>query len=166
MAEKADDRIHNIEKLIQRLEASPDSETRAVAFSLMQAVLELHGSGIERMIEIVFDSGEASKTTIRRLGSDPLVSSLLVLHDLHPDDLETRVQQVLNKLHDQAELLGAFEGVVRVRLLSSACGLKEAVEAALLNGVPDAAAVIVEDALPASTFVPLAALGMAIPGGI
>jgi hypothetical protein len=40
------------------------------------------------------------------------------------------------------------------------------VEAALLNGVPDAAAVIVEDALPASTFVPLAALGMTIPGGI
>jgi hypothetical protein len=166
MPEQSDDRIRRIEELVQQLESSPDPATRQVAISLMQAVLELHGAGIERMLEVVFDSGEPGRTIMRRLASDSLVSSVLVLHDLHPDDLETRVLQVLNKLHDKAELIGIFEGAVRVRLLSSSCGLKETVEAALLNGVPDASSVIVEDALPSNGFVPLSALGMAIPGGV
>ena len=47
-----------------------------------------------------------------------------MLHGLHPDDIETRVQQALGKMHGNAELIGVFEGVVRVRLTGSGCGLE------------------------------------------
>ncbi len=45
------------------------------------------------MMEIVFESGAGGEAIIRRFANDSLVSSLLVLHGLHPDDMETRVRQ-------------------------------------------------------------------------
>ena len=98
-------------------------------------------------------------TTIRRLAGDGLVSSLLVLHGLHPDDIETRVIHALGKTHGNAELLGVVEGVVRVRLTGSGCGLRDGVETALREAVPDAVEIIVEESLPTNNFVPLSSLG-------
>jgi hypothetical protein len=166
MANVEEERVSRIEELVHKLERIPDPESQNIARSLMEAILELHGAGLERMMDIVFDGGESGKAVIRRFAGDGLVSSLLVLHGLHPDDLETRVQQVLGKLHGKAELLGVFDGTVRVRLLSGGCGLKESVEAAVREAVPDADAVIVEDSLPQNTFVPLSALGMAVPESV
>lgn len=151
---------------MHQLEDSADPETRNAAFRLMEAVLELHGLGLEKMMEIVFDTGETGNAAIRRFAGDSLVSSLLVLHGLHPDDLETRALQAVNQLHGKAELIGVFAGTVRVRLTSGGCGLKESVEASLLSAVPDASSVIVEDAVVSNAFVPLSALGMAVPGGV
>ena len=81
----------------------------------MESILELHGAGMERMMELVAESGQAGDAAIRRFANDILVASLLVLHDLHPDDMETRVRQVLSKQSLHAELAGIFDGVVRVR---------------------------------------------------
>ncbi len=162
MPQTSDERLRRIEELVHQLEAAADAETRSVALRLMEAVLELHGTGLEKMMEIVFDSGEPGRAAIRRFAGDNIVSPLLVLHGLHPDDLETRALQAVNQLHGRAELIGVFEGNVRVRLTGEGRGLKESVEASLLSAVPDASAVIVEDAPPSNTFVPLSALGMAV----
>jgi|ERR1019366_130488 hypothetical protein len=159
----SEDRVRQIEELVRRVELIPDAEARRTALELMAAVLDLHGTGLERMMEIVHDQGDAGKITIRRLAADQVVASLLVLHGLHPDDIETRVQHVLGKVHGNAELLGVFEGSVRIRLTGSGCGLKEAVEAAVRDGVPDAAEIVIEESAASSGFVPLAALGMALP---
>jgi hypothetical protein len=142
------------------MEQIPDPESRETARRLMEAILELHGAGLERMMEIVYEFAEGGEAAIRRVAADPLVSSLLVLHDLHPDELETRVHHALGKLNGSAELLGLFEGVVRVRL--TGCASKETVEAAIRDAVPDAAGVIVEPALAANGFVPLTALGASL----
>jgi hypothetical protein len=158
-----EDRVRRIEELVRRVELIPDADARQAALELMGAVLDLHGTGLERMMEIVHDAGESGKATIRRLAGDELVSSLLVLHGLHPDDIETRVQHALGKMHGNAVLLGVFEGSVRIRLTGSGCGLKEAVEAAVRDGVPDAAEIVIEESAPAGGFVPLEALGMALP---
>jgi hypothetical protein len=166
MPQTSDERLRRIEELVHQLEDSADPETRNAAFRLMEAVLELHGLGLEKMMEIVFDTGETGNAAIRRFAGDSLVSSLLVLHGLHPDDLETRALQAVNQLHGKAELIGVFAGTVRVRLTSGGCGLKESVEASLLSAVPDASSVIVEDAVVSNAFVPLSALGMAVPGGV
>lgn len=72
----------------------------------MESILALHGSGLEKMMELVFESGQAGEATIRRFTNDALVSSLLVLHGLHPDDIETRVRQALAKLPGHTELFG------------------------------------------------------------
>jgi hypothetical protein len=159
MAKVDEDRGRRIESLVQKLESFPDAESRNIAHALMEAILELHGAGMERMMDIVYDSGDSGKAAIRQFAGDGLVASLLVLHGLHPDDIETRVQHALSKNHGSAELIGVFEGVVRVRLTGSGRGLKDSVEAAIREAVPDAAGVIVEESLPAQGFVPLASLG-------
>ena len=67
-------------------------------------------------MDLAFESGQTGEALIRRYASDDLVASLLVLHDLHPDDLETRVRHILAKLPGHPELMGVFDGVVRVRV--------------------------------------------------
>jgi hypothetical protein len=164
MANADNERVRRIEELVHRLDDIRDSENRQTARSLIEAVLEFHGAGLERIMDIVYESGEAGKIAIRRMGGDGLVSSLLILHGLHPDDMETRVQHALGKMHGNAELLGIFEGAVRVRLTGSDCGLRESVEAALRDAIPDAAEIVIEESLPSNGFVPLHLVGMATPG--
>ena len=164
MATSDEERVRRIEDLVRRLGQIPDRESRETAQSLMEAILELHGAGLERMMDIVFEGGDSGKAAIRRFAGDGLVASLLVLHGLHPDDIETRVQQALSKMHGNAELLGVFEGVVRVRLTGSAHGLKDSVEAALREAAPDAAEIVIEQSVSLDNFVPLSSLRLAVPG--
>ncbi len=166
MSKVDEDRVRRIEDLVRRLDEMPDRESRNTAHALMEAILELHGAGLNRMMEIVFDSGDPGKAMIRRLAGDGLVASLLVLHGLHPDDMETRVVHALGKMHGSVELMGVFEGVVRVRLTGSGCGLKESVEAAVREAVPDATDVLIEQSTGHDDFVPLTALGFTIPRSV
>ncbi|HEX4135315.1 MAG TPA: hypothetical protein VHY84_11945 [Bryobacteraceae bacterium] len=162
MADASKERVQRIDQLVEQVDAIPDPESRASAHALMEAILELHGAGLDRMLEIVLDSGESGKAALRRFAGDELIASLLVLHDLHPDDIETRVQRALAKMSGNAELIGVFEGVVRIRLANSHCGLKESVEAALREAVPDAAEFVIEEALPTAGFVPVESLGSSL----
>jgi hypothetical protein len=162
MANAEKERIRRIEDLVRRMELIPDPESRQTAHSLMEGILALHGAGLERIMEIVFDAGESGKATIRRLAADDLVASILMLHGLHPDELETRVHRALAKANGKAELVGVFEGVVRVRLTAGGCGLKESVEAAILEAAPDAAEIVIEESPAFNNFVPLMSVGKAV----
>jgi hypothetical protein len=153
-----------IEDLVLRIGNIPDPESRTAAQQLVASILELHGAGMERMMEIATGAGDPGVALIRRFAADNLVSALLLLHNLHPDDLRTRVQRALGKWHGSAELVGEFDGVVRVRLSGGGCGMKEAVEAAIREVAPDAIKIIVEESFQPAGFVPLAALGMGISG--
>jgi len=53
-------RIERIEELIHRLEAIPDAAQRNQMRELLQAVLELHGAALERMLAIVAEVGTRS----------------------------------------------------------------------------------------------------------
>jgi len=77
------------------METIPDRESRDIAEQLMQAVLALHGAGLERMMELVFESGASGEAMLRRFAGAGLVSNLLVLHGLHPDALETIVRKAI-----------------------------------------------------------------------
>jgi hypothetical protein len=158
-ADKTPDSVRRIEDLVQRVELFPDSESRETALELMGAILEMHGTGLERMLEIIFDSGESGEAVIRRFAADGLISSLLVLHDLHPDDIETRVRRALGKIHGSTELLGVFEGAVRVRVTGA--GMRDAVESAIRDAAPDATEIVIEESGHVNGFVPLTAIGTA-----
>lgn len=163
MASADEERVRRIEDLVRRMEQLPEGEGRTVAQSLMEAVLELHGAGLERMMDIVWDSGEFGKAAVRKFANDGLVSSLLVLHDLHPDDLETRVQKILSKLESgkasgKAELIGSFENNIRVRVIGG-CGWKDLVESSIREAAPDAVSITVEEAPTPGGFVSLESLG-------
>lgn len=151
-----------IEALVQKVQALPDPDARQTALDLVQAVMDLHTEGIERMLEIL--SGlEAGSASIDALASDDLVGGLLLLHDLHPLDLETRVLRALDRPEFRArgahvEFISAANGMVRVRV-EGGPALRGAVEAALMEAAPDASELQIEGASAAAPgFVPLAAL--------
>lgn len=150
-----------IEELVSRVRSLPDPNARNVALDLVQAVMDLHSSALARMMEIIPET-DASGGVTAALAADDLVASLLLLHDLHPSDMETRVRRALEQpaLHAQGarvELISLDEGIVRVRI-EGGPSLRAAVEQVLSDAAPDAAAVVVEgadDATAPANFVPL-----------
>jgi hypothetical protein len=149
-----------IEQLVAKVRALPDQEARNVALELVQGVMDLHSSALERALQIVGGAKNGSEV-IRELGADHLVGGVLLLHDLHPVDLETRVRQALDRpeFHARgasAELLSIKDGTVRVKI-DGGHGLRTAVEAALNEAAPDAV-VEIDGATAMAGFVPLTAL--------
>jgi Fe-S cluster biogenesis protein NfuA len=129
-------RVERVEELIARIEDDP------AALEALRAVVELYGEGLRRVVAHGAVDGAAD---------DELVSHLLLVHDLHPKDLETRVQEALDAVRPylgthggDVELLGVVDGVAKLRLAgtcdgcpSSAVTLKNAIEEALLRAAPD-----------------------------
>ena len=155
-----DEQARSIETLVGRLEEAADPALRAASKDLVQAVMDLHGRGLERILEMVRETGDAGSDIIERLARDPLVGSVLLLHGLHPDDLRTRVSRALEanraflKSHGaKAELVAVDEtGGVTVHFEAQAggCGsaassVKAAIEAAIQDAAPDASSVVVKD---------------------
>jgi len=169
-------KLQRIGELVGQLENITDAETRTSAKALLQLLLDLHATGLERVMEIVAQSGEPGLNTIDDLGRDPLVSSLLVLYGLHPLDFESRVAQAVEKVRPQVrkgggelELLDTASGVVRLQLhvsghdcASTGKTLKTMVEDALYEAAPDMGRLLIEglEEQPGSSgFVPLGKLG-------
>src|SRR4051794_16609207 len=84
-----------VEELIGKLEASTDPAVRASVRELIQELMEVHGAALEKMMEIISRVDDLVK---HALADDPLVSSLLLLYGLHPDDLNTRVSRAVEKM--------------------------------------------------------------------
>ncbi|MCU1520472.1 MAG: hypothetical protein JWM01_1904 [Arthrobacter sp.] len=164
-----------IESLLDALGAG-GAVARGRAEELVRQVTELYGSGLARILEILDARGQLDDATLDALTADELVSSLLVIHGLHPVDLETRVAAALDSVRPylgshggNVELLDISpEGVVRLRLLgtcqgcpSSSVTLKFAVEEAIESAAPEVSAIeVVEAVTPAATpaLIPVDAL--------
>ncbi len=137
-----------IEGLVQRVQALPDVNARGAALELVQAVMDLHREGLERIVEMLPDRGAV-------VAADPLVSGLLLLHDLHPLDLHTRILQALDRPEFRSvKLISTDGGEVRIRI-SGDRGVRPALEAVVGEAAPDAASIVIEGA---PDFVPLAEL--------
>ena len=161
-----------IEELIGKLEQATDPAARATAKELVQLLMEIHGAGIERMMQIASDAGPPGFEIIERFGHDELARNLLLLYGLHPLDLDARVAEALETVRPylrsrgaNVQLVGIVAGVVNVHLTGDAHGctatsLKTAIEEALLKQAPDLVSVVVEtEAAPAaSVFIPLGSL--------
>jgi Fe-S cluster biogenesis protein NfuA len=167
-------RIQRISGLVNELDSIVDPAARSAAKHLIQLLMELHGTALERMLEVTFAFGDPGKSLIDQFGRDSLVSSLLVLYGLHPDELETRVARAMERLRPSLRKQGADVAIVsmssrtvRLRISTNghACGsttqaLRTTVEEALYEAAPDVAQVVVEgpEEKSASTFVPLGKL--------
>lgn len=148
-----------VEKLAARLESAGDPELRATALDLVQSVVELHGEGLQRLIDSLMQTPAGEHALSQALQSD-LVSSMLLLHNLHPDDIETRVLRGIEKARPylkshggDVELIGVRDGIVHLRLHgtcgscpSSSITLKNAVEDALYEVAPDIVEIVSENA--------------------
>lgn len=157
-------RLESIEGVIKQIEASGDPSVRTAARELVQLVMELHGSGLERILEILRSNGETGQSLVGSLGRDDMVSSLLVLYGLHPLSFEERIAQALEKANRQmrsrsatVELIGMEDGAVRLNLKANGHGpaLKEVVEAAIFQVAPDVTSLAIDGAEEKQGFVPL-----------
>jgi Fe-S cluster biogenesis protein NfuA len=131
------ERVARVELLLEAIEDD------APALAAVQAVVELYGEGLRRIVE---QGGVGD-----RLATDELLSHLLMVHDLHPLDVETRVARALDEVRPylgshggDVELLGVREGVARLRLNgacdgcpSSAVTLTHSIETAILRAAPE-----------------------------
>ena len=68
-------------------------EKYAEAEDEARQLVELYGAGLARITEIVGED-ESGPKLMDKLVADPLVESLLLVHDLHPLDTSARVRRV------------------------------------------------------------------------
>ncbi len=143
------DRLARVEDLVSTLEACPDPVAREAARELVRSLLDLHAAGLAKVLEL------AEPAIVARLAADGLVSSLLLLHGLHPHSAEQRVTAALERACPQfrtlggtVELLSATEEVVRLRLggdPSASAELRVVVESLVIEAVPDVTAIEFEE---------------------
>ena len=150
-------RVQKIGGLVQELDSIADPAIRARAKELVQSLLDLHGAGLERILELLFQR-EGGAQAIDDLGQDPLVSSLLILYGLHPEELQTRVghkleqiESKLRKLGAEAQLIGTENGHVRVQVKidqhtcgSTARTVQTILEDAIYEAAPDLKSIVID----------------------
>jgi hypothetical protein len=167
-------KVRQLGTLVGELDQMPGSGSTVAARELVQLLMEVHGMGLERIMELVFESGAEGEAMIARLGQDPIVRNLLLLYSLHPEDLETRVLKALGtvgarlrKFDSTVELVSVRDGAVQLQLRTSgpahgsaAKNVRSMVEEGIYELAPDLASLTIlglEDE-GASGFVPLESL--------
>lgn len=160
-------RLGRVEVLVRSLEACPDRAARDAARELARTLLDLHAAGLARVIELA--AGEPAGLA-DRLADDALVSSLLLLHGLHPLPAADRATRALDQARTQlhalrgdADLIEATAAAARVRLRGdpdAGPALRAVVLGTVLDVLPDAV-VKFEEAWdrPANGRVPLPLAG-------
>ena len=147
-----------VEALLSELRSQAGPQVAATAEELVGCLVELYGAGLARITEIVGED-ESGPKLMDKLVADPLVESLLLVHDLHPLDTSARVrravEEVLPQLGSHAgnvEYLGLDEaGVLRLRLEQSGCSadtVRDLIEKAVAGAAPEAAGIEIEMAQP------------------
>jgi len=156
---RGQDRIARVEGLLEDLDRVGEGPARDVAGELVEALLDLYGEGLARIVERIAERDDG--TLAAELGGDELVAHLLLLHGLHPVPLEERVRGALAEVRPYLETHGGGvdllslddDGVVRLQLQGSCSGcpssavtLKHAVEEAIHKAAPDVADIVSVDA--------------------
>jgi hypothetical protein len=106
--------VGRIDELLEQL-GDADRPVRDMAEEVIQLLMQLYGAALTRIIETIGREAAAP------LAEDRLVSSLLVLHGLHPVPAKKRIEDALSRV--QRRLEGARlivqevrDGAARVRV--------------------------------------------------
>ena len=176
--ERSQEGIDKIEELVRQAESLSDPKARQLTIDLLQAVLDFHAAGLERVMEIAAGAGSAGEAMIEQIAADDLTSSMLLLHDLHPDNLETRIDRAIHKLQPmfaslgaKLSLLGVEPGTVRLQFDSartwSGTPVRASVENAIFQAAPEIGGVVIEGLreTPPADFVPVSDLLAGVTSG-
>jgi len=140
-----------IEALVEEVAAFTDPHAKATAQELVQALLDMYGEGLARLLEITARSRTSGLALIDTFASDDLLGPLFMLHGLHPVDIEARVMQALDEVRPylkshggNVEFVRVEDGIAHLRLQGSCHGcpgstitLKLAIEEAIFKAAPD-----------------------------
>ena len=146
-----------IEEILTHLR-SADHNSAVAAEELVGSLVELYGDGLSHIVAALADAGPQGDALLAKLTEDPLVESLLLLHDLHPLDVDARIQQALDRVRPYlgshaggVEYVGVTDGVAHLRLEGSCHGcpsstvtVRLAIEDAVKDAAPEVSDVAVE----------------------
>lgn len=170
--EDIDQSVRRLEELISTLDALPDTSAAEPARELVALVLDLHGISLARLMTILA-SMPGSDQILARLIEDDQVRAMLLLHGLHPEDMEARVRKAVDRLRPHLGVHGlrlvvvAIErGAVRLRVSSDNGTAPKAslmmtlpveIENAIMQAAPDAEDISIEGLRPQGGFAVKAA---------
>jgi len=153
----------HIQELVEQIDALPEPAARALVHECMESLLHFYGQGLERILQILKHAGIGGQQAYDELIHDRVVSGLLLIHGLHPVDLETRLREALEKIRPymqshggNVEMLSLDGEFARLRLQgacktcpSSAVTMELAVRHAIEEACPDLIGFEVEGAMAA-----------------
>lgn len=147
-----------VEELLAALQTTAGGKAAAAADELVGLLVGLYGDGLTHIVTLLGEQGDAGVATLVKLAEDPLVESLLLLHGLHPLDVDARIQRALDEVRPYlgshaggVEYLGVFDGVAKLRLEGSCNGcpsstvtVQLAIQGAVEAAAPEVTQVLVE----------------------
>jgi Fe-S cluster biogenesis protein NfuA/nitrite reductase/ring-hydroxylating ferredoxin subunit len=169
-----------VEELIAVLRSEAGEATAQAAEELVRLLLGLYGDGLAHIMAALRAEGPAGAAAVDRLLADPLVESLLILHDLHPLDVDARIQRALDQVRPYlgshaggVRYLGVSpDGVARLRLQGSCDGcpssmvtVQLALKGAVEDAAPEVTEVVVEGVTAPPPSGPLLQIGRRPPDG-
>jgi len=146
-----------IEELLASLR-SRGGAAADTAEELVRLLVGMYGDGLAAIMAALAEQGEPGRAIIDRLTADPLVEGLLLLHGLHPLDVDAMIQRALDQVRPYlgshaggVQYLGVTDGVARLRLEGSCHGcpsstvtVQLAIEGAVQDAAPEVTEVVVE----------------------
>ncbi|HEY7918752.1 MAG TPA: NifU family protein [Streptosporangiaceae bacterium] len=167
-----------VEELLGILQSEGGEATASAAEELVRLLLGLYGDGLSHIMAALRAEGAAGAAILDRLLEDPLVESLLLLHDLHPLDVDERIQRALDQVRPYlgshaggVTYLGVTEeGVAQLRLEGSCDGcpsstvtVQLAIKGAIEDAAPEVTEVVVEGVTAPPAQGPLLQIGQRPP---
>lgn len=163
-AREIQEHAQRVETLLDAFRDADDREASDRAEELVRAVVALHTVGLRQLLTILDDVEPGGghpdgRELVRRLAEDDVVANLLLLHDLHPDNTDTRIERALDRVRPY---LGSHAGgihydgvtadqVAHLRLEGSCDGcpsssltVRSAVEQAVLEAAPEVVSIDVQ----------------------
>jgi Fe-S cluster biogenesis protein NfuA/nitrite reductase/ring-hydroxylating ferredoxin subunit len=146
------------EELLGALNSGGFGAAAPAAEELVGLLVDLYGSGLAQIVAILAEHGESGAELLADLAEDPLVEGLLLLHGLHPLDVDARIQRALDRVRPYlgshaggGQYLGFGDGVARLRLEGSCHGcpsstvtVQLAITTAVQDAAPEVSEVVVE----------------------
>jgi Fe-S cluster biogenesis protein NfuA/nitrite reductase/ring-hydroxylating ferredoxin subunit len=168
-----------IEQLLTALRARGGTAAET-AEELVRLLVGMYGEGLAAIMAVLAEGGEPGRAIIDRLAADPVVEGLLLLHGLHPLDVDARIQRALDQVRPYlgshaggVRYLGVTDGVARLRLEGSCHGcpsstvtVRLAIEGAVQDAAPEVTEVVVEGmtAPPGPALLQIGPRPDAVPG--
>lgn len=120
----------HIQELIEEIDSFSDPDAKETMQECIQEILSFYGRGLEKILSIISKgSSQASKDIYNDLLEDSFINGLLLIHDLHPLDLKTRLYKALAKVKPymdshggSVEIVSLDNGIAKLKLSGSCKG--------------------------------------------
>jgi hypothetical protein len=163
---RLDRSLQRIDALLSELENVPDSAAREPARELVEIVLDLHALALARIMAAAASSDD--RRLLSSMAEDAQIKAVLVLHGLHPEEMEVRARKAVDRLRAhlgaqgmRVELAKISAATIRLRVHGDAedkRACRAEIEQTLMDAAPDLEAIIIEglDEMPAVHMTALA----------